>query len=360
MRSPHQAQDSRLAAAPAALAGAFRGALTAALMTALMTALTSLTGCEGPRPSATPPNLSQGDGGQGDGGQGAGGQGAGEQLACVPDCEGRTCGVDPRCGASCGDCAEGTRCEGAQCVPEAPAAGAQGAGAQAGGGGGAGGCAQTCESIGAECGEVCGVRCGVCAEGSACEGNACVCTPQCAGRACGEPDGCGGACSPCPRSETCASCAVRLRVLSLEERGGVVSGARVALSVSLPEGAPHPELADLQLNITGPALIGRVGLGDVVVSAGKQLVPNPATGLPYRASGSRYSFMIMSTQNTREIASGDWLIIDLLLGDTSAQPVQLSVVQREQTFAPPPADLQLWGASLGQPLVIWPALRQGE
>ena len=49
-----------------------------------------------------------------------------------------------------------------------------------------------------------------------------------------------------------------------------------------------------------------------------------------------------------------------MIGDTSAAPVQLQVVQREQTFAPPPADLQLWGASLGEGLVIWPALSQGE
>jgi len=323
-------------------------------LTLLSASLLALVACEGERPPAESPDASA---------PSAGEQSAGEQSACLPDCEGRSCGVDPRCGLSCGDCADDERCEAAQCVAEPPPAGATAgasSGPQAGAPTGGASCAESCEALGAECGEACGVSCGVCAEGSVCEGTRCVCTPQCAGRACGEPDGCGGTCSPCPRALSCEGCALSLRVVSLEERAGVVSGARVALSVQLPEGAPHPEIAELQLELTGPAVIGRVGLGEVVANARKQLVPNPATGLPYRADGARYSFLLMSTQNSDEIPSGEWLIIDLMLGDTSARPVQVAVVQREQTFAPPAADLQLWGASLGEPLVIWPALSQGE
>ena len=119
-------------------------------------------------------------------------------------------------------------------------------------------------------------------------------------------------------------------------------------------------MADLHIDILGAAVMGRVGVGEVIVQAEKQLIPDPATGLPYRKNGQRHSFMILSTQNTQEIPSGDWLILDILLGDTSAAPIQLRVVEREQTFAPPPADAQLWGGSLGDGLILWPALRQGD
>jgi hypothetical protein len=33
------------------------------------------------------------------------------EVACVPDCGGRTCGVDPVCGKSCGECANGASCD---------------------------------------------------------------------------------------------------------------------------------------------------------------------------------------------------------------------------------------------------------
>lgn len=278
---------------------------------------------------------------------------------CIPDCDQRTCGVDPRCGTSCGTCSDDEICEAAQCVSSAPIGG-ENSGGQTAPQAGDEGCTATCESEGAVCGSVCGTSCGDCPTGERCEEGQCSCTPQCAGLACGDPDGCGGVCEPCPRTESCQDCALRLTVESFDEVGGAVRSARVKLSLNLPEGVPHPEIADLQLEIMGPAVLGRVGLGTAVIGAEKQLVPDPATGMPYRVNGQRYNFMLLSTQNTREIPSGDWLFFDIMIGDTRSEPVQIRVVQREQTFAPPAADLQLWGGSLGDGLVIWPALGQGE
>lgn len=291
-----------------------------------------LVACEPPPSPPEPPTA-----GEVTGGEAGAGVEAGASVACEPDCEGRVCGVDPRCGVSCGVCEGDERCEAGLCVMSA-SAGAQEGGASAplagqeptGGSGGASG------------------------------GEEPVCAPQCTGQACGEPDGCGGSCSPCPRAVSCEGCALRLRVLELGELGGRVTSARLALELELPEGAPHPEMADIHITLKGPALIGRVGLGEASVSAQKQLIPDPATGLPYRASGERYSFMLLSTQNTNTIPSGQLLIIELQLGDTRSAPVTLNVIQREQTFAPPPADLQLWGSPTSEGVVIWPALSQGE
>ena len=195
-------------------------------------------------------------------------------------------------------------------------------GAEMGGGQGSQGgddnpndCSPSCESASAECGELCGESCGSCGDSQRCEDNRCVCIPQCADKSCGDDDGCGGQCSPCPRSESCEGCALRLRVLSTSEIGGQVSSAQIALSLQLPEEAPHPQIADIHLMMTGPAILGRVGLGESLINANKQLIPDPATGMPYRVNGSVYSFMVLSTQNTNEIATGDWLVLDIQLGE---------------------------------------------
>ena len=290
-----------------------------------------------------------------------------DQRECIPDCEERSCGVDPRCGISCGICGEEQECQSAQCVPkmsdERPSSG----GSEANGGVESNGgtdesndCIETCENTSAECGTLCGTNCGTCNPEENCLENRCVCVPQCAGKLCGADDGCGGSCSPCPRSQSCENCALQLTLLESNETNGQVTSVRIGLSLNLPDGVPHPQIADLHLMMTGPAVLGRVGLGAAIINANKQLVPDPATGMPFRVNGNIYSFMVLSTQNTNEIASGEWLILDLQLGDTGSEPVQVKVVEREQTFAPPPADLQLWGNSQGDGLVIWPALSQGE
>ena len=81
---------------------ALRVLLSASLLSSLS------LGCEQERPPSEPPPPPVT----------AGAVGGEEAPSCVPECEGRACGLDPRCGASCGSCAEGERCEAALCVPE--------------------------------------------------------------------------------------------------------------------------------------------------------------------------------------------------------------------------------------------------
>lgn len=108
--------------------------------------------------------------------------------ACVPDCAGRQCGADPRCGTSCGSCSGGTSCNGSgQCVAAAPRCGD-------------GSCngSETCTSCAQDC---------RCASGQSCVAGAC-CSPSCAGPC--VPDGCGGTCGGCPAGRSCSggACAV--------------------------------------------------------------------------------------------------------------------------------------------------------
>ena len=265
---------------------------------------------------------------------------------CVPQCEERICG-DDQCGSTCGVCEGETECVDGACAPtqEEPQ----------------GECSETCESQGMACGQVCGVSCGECAPQERCEAGQCVCIPDCSGHACGDSDGCGGTCAPCPRSENCEGCLLKLEVVEQTSTSPLSASVQLKLSVSMLLDASLPEMADIRLSFTGPVVIGRVGLGPALMSAQKDLIPDPATGLPYRKiSENVYSFTILSTQNTDPIPSGDWLVIDLLVGDTTSEPVQVSIIKREQIFAPPSADLPLWGDTFEESVVIWPALRVEE
>ncbi|MBM4398321.1 MAG: hypothetical protein FJ087_21855 [Deltaproteobacteria bacterium] len=115
--------------------------------------------------------------------------GGGGGPPCTPRCDGRACGGDG-CGGSCGDCAEGERCdeEAAACLSDE--------------------CLPDCE--GGQCGDDgCGGSCGECdsALGWSCNPILlrCVggCSPTCEGRDCGD-DGCGGGCGDCGADRVCA------------------------------------------------------------------------------------------------------------------------------------------------------------
>lgn len=272
---------------------------------------------------------------------------ANADTTCQPHCVEGTCG-DDGCGGTCGPCTNGQVCQGEQCVN-------------------AESCDMTCESENAQCGMVCGTSCGTCAAQHDCEQGQCICQPDCRNKTCGADNGCGGICEPCPRTQNCDSCVLQLKLIAEEATQGRVHTVRVELQVQLEEGAPKPQMADLRLQVKGPAVLGRVGLSDALINAQKSLVPDAQTGLPYRRSpaaegeqGDLYAFTILSTQNRQEIAGGSWLVFEFQIGDTRAQPVEISLVKREQIFAPIQADSLLWGDEFNQSLVIWPTLEAGE
>ncbi|HMA97555.1 MAG TPA: hypothetical protein VKP30_32950 [Polyangiaceae bacterium] len=111
-----------------------------------------------------------------------------EAADCIPACEGRSCGVDPICGQSCGTCTEGQSCnlDSFQCEAA---------------------CVPACE--GRVCGldPVCGTSCGSCGNGQTCNeaagqcNNACV--PSCGQRVCGLDPACGTSCGSCDEGSTC-------------------------------------------------------------------------------------------------------------------------------------------------------------
>jgi hypothetical protein len=84
---------------------------------------------------------------------------------CSPDCTGRTCGLDPICGVSCGACSTGESCDEAvgQCAPV---------------------CVPDCS--GRTCGldPVCGVSCGTCGSGSSCNDDTGACEATSNGHSC--------------------------------------------------------------------------------------------------------------------------------------------------------------------------------
>jgi uncharacterized protein YkwD len=108
-------------------------------------------------------------------------------ASCMPSCSGRACG-DDGCGGSCGTCASGFTCNasGACVCPS-----------------GRTDCGGTCVNTSTNrnhCGG-CGMACG---PTETCTAGACVCTPSCTGRECGD-DGCGGSCGACGAGRACGA-----------------------------------------------------------------------------------------------------------------------------------------------------------
>ncbi|MBL91157.1 MAG: hypothetical protein CMH56_05000 [Myxococcales bacterium] len=266
------------------------------------------------------------------------------EQACEPACDGRECGSD-LCGGLCGECASQEICApGGVCEP-APED-----------------CTARCEDLGYECGEVCGETCGTCegAQDHCLEGN-CVCQPDCVGRTCGDADGCGGTCTPCPVDFNCSDCAFKLSVVQQEQMEDGRSIATLALAFNPTGGSVLPVMADLQMRVTGPATLSRVGIGQALLDAGKEPLTHPHTGAAYqRLDAETYRFMVLSTQNTRTIGAGQWLFFKFEIGDTATSgPATFGLLAHPHILAPMEANLFEPG-EMENAVVIWPEVSNAE
>lgn len=273
--------------------------------------------------------------------------GCASETSCSEACGERECGAAP-CGGSCGTCPGDEVCtDSGSCVPDP----GQTSGETS--------CESSCDDLGFRCGEHCGEPCGVCDDGFECVENACECAPTCIGKVCGEDDGCGGVCEPCPTTETCADCPLRLWLVDqAASQDGTVMEATVGLQFAPVEGAARPTIADLRLEIGDGAHLFEVALGPPLADVGLTLRPDAWTGRPWTELGDgRVRMLVMSPVNHGQMRGGDWLFMRLALGspDRPARlPIVLRLIQREQTLAPPEADQMLWAVDLGEALVLWP------
>lgn len=122
-------------------------------------------------------------------------------FACQPQCAGKACGAPNECGGICsiGSCPEGQLCSGGQCVCNALSC--------------ATGCCENNFCYPGDDDSRCGTQGGLCADCDAAEqqcqqDRVCrTCQPQCAGKACGAPDSCGGFCQTgsCAAGQRCAA-----------------------------------------------------------------------------------------------------------------------------------------------------------
>jgi hypothetical protein len=265
---------------------------------------------------------------------------------CAPACDGKACGPDG-CGGSCGACPSGEVCTiDAQCVATAPPAD----------------CAKSCADLGYDCGEHCGASCGTCdGPQESCRDHACVCEPRCGAARCGVDDGCGGTCAPCTTVASCADCPLRLSVVSRELTSGAaprITSVTLALDFSAAMGSPLPGMADLRLQVEGPAELAEVAIGESLISARKGLFNDPDTGLPWRLlPDGTVQLLVLSTTSQADIPPGRWLFLTFRFerdeADLLAAPLQVALIEREEVFAPVAADGLLRGQRFGGPVVIW-------
>jgi hypothetical protein len=158
---------------------------------------------------------------------------------------------------------------------------------------------------------------------------------------------------------SCTDCPLVLQVVDREVVDGRTRAVTLAVDFQPSAQQELPTVADLRLQVQGPAVLERVGLGQAMMEANKELVRSPSTGRPYQElSQDVFQFLVLSQRNTHTIPAGRWLFVRFLLGDTANEgPATFSLLKREQVLAPPSADSQLWTAQYDRPVVIWPEVQ---
>ncbi len=254
------------------------------------------------------------------------------------------CGEDDRPVESvtdCGACADGEVCGAdGKCAPFDPT------------------CLDTCDSLGAACGDVCGQTCGACIEGAMCREGACVCQPTCLEKTCGAPDGCGGTCDPCPADENCPDCILRAHVIKRTYDGGRLDRVTIAVDYNPAEGAELPGIADLRFDLSGPAKVVRTGIAKRLHERGKTLHRDGLTGEAWTMLGEeKLQLLLLSQTGKEKLDAGRLALVELQVGseeEPALVPVVISLIEREQIFAPKAADEALWTSSIGDPISVWP------
>ncbi len=259
-------------------------------------------------------------------------------------------------------------------------------------------CHDTCVGSGWMCGELCGYECGKCSSGTACADGWCACEPLCDGTRC--DDGCGGTCActgedvcdaqgfcvkparcpetcqstkaacgevcgescggcdegqscsegRCRAAISCADCPLQLRVLERNISAGRITSLRIALDF-VPAGMPLPRLADLRLKANRPLTLLAAKLGEALVTGGKVLAHDEATGQPWieQRDGS-FQFLVLQSTNVTDIGAGR--LLELSFASNEPGPIELSLARREQTLAPPESDAALQASGYDAPLLV--------
>jgi hypothetical protein len=184
---------------------------------------------------------------------------------------------------------------------------------------------------------------------------------MCTGRTCGDADGCGGFCTPCPVDINCVDCAFKLEVVERTEQDGQLTHITLALNFKPSDGISLPVMADVQLKVGGPVTMDRIGLGQALLDAGKEPLTHPHTGASYqRTDAQTYRFILLSTQNTSEIGGGHWMSLRFAIGDTASEgPATFELVPHDQILAPITANA-LDYSEIENQIVVWPEVSNAQ
>ena len=185
------------------------------------------------------------------------------------------------------------------------------------------------------------------------------CEPTCPLAACASDDGCGSVCPPCPTSLSCGDCPLRIEVVDRVVQDGIVRRFSLLLLFVPDDLDPLPEIADIRIGVEGPAKLLSVEAGEPLLDAGKELLGDPGTGEVFQLlnDDAVIRVVVASVDAVATIGGGQWLRYDFRLGgafEVAEEPAVLRIRKDEAIFAPPPAEAQLWGPGLDDPVAIWP------
>jgi len=158
-----------------------------------------------------------------------------------------------------------------------------------------------------------------------------------------------------------------LSIVETVEEQGYLLEVVIALDFAPSPGKPLPAMADIRLKVTGAGELYQVGLGEAAMDADKELALDPTTGKPFNLIGNDiYQFLLFSMSNTQTIEGGRWMLFKVRFppGDSGGsppsgtQPAVIELLKRDEIFAPPSADMMLWPADFGSPVVVWPEVTE--
>jgi hypothetical protein len=148
---------------------------------------------------------------------------------------------------------------------------------------------------------------------------------------------------------------------------GLVTEITVALDFNPALDAPLPGMADIRFKVTCPVKLQTVGVGPAVMASEKEPLVNADTGQPFTVlANGIHQVLLFSTANTNLIGAGRWLLLRFRFQTQEGplgmpwlyEPAVISLVDRDEVFAPPPADFALGIIDYDAPVVIWPEVVQ--
>jgi hypothetical protein len=146
-------------------------------------------------------------------------------------------------------------------------------------------------------------------------------------------------------------CALHLTVLNRKVVSGRITEVTLAVDYAPGDDTPRPRMADVRIRADRDVTLVSAEAGTALAQSDKELYVDDVTNQPWkvRKDGS-FQLLAFGSANTTPFAAGRLLTLKFRAHELN--PIQFSLVRREQTLAPTDADLSLQASAYDQAVVV--------